>query len=178
MNYVKSTWMSLSRAFFFDTAGTMYTLARSHTHTGPVCRDGATAATTSFYFSFSSIYSYPAEQMYLTFFHLPFDHFSFGVIIPLSFILYFFYVCIHFKQFLWRVSYMHDAVCFFSLLLLLFGSSFGSCERHEPASEGRKAYGGGEKWIGNWKTKQHLKITLLLRSACDVKIWSRAEKKG
>lgn len=29
-----------------------------------------------------------------------------------------------------------------------------------------------EKRMGNWKTK-HLKITLLFRSACDVKIWSK-----
>lgn len=74
MNYVKSTWMSLSRALFLTwlVQGQCVVLARQRQQ--PL-----------FYISFSSIYSYSTEQMYLTFFHLPFDHFSFGVIIPLLF---------------------------------------------------------------------------------------------
>lgn len=87
--------MSLSRALFFLSL--LLTLLAQ----GPVCCDGATTATNSFYFSFSSIYSYPAEQMYLTFFFICHSTISLS---ELSFRRVFFFsslshVCIHFKQF-------------------------------------------------------------------------------
>lgn len=69
---------------FFDTACT-----------GAVCRDGATTATNSFYFSFSSIYSYPTEQMYLTFFLLSLICYSAISLLELSFYSSIFHIYIY-----------------------------------------------------------------------------------
>lgn len=122
--------MSLSRALFFLSL--LLTLLAQ----GPVCCDGATTATNSFYFSFSSIYSYPAEQMYLTFFFICHSTISLS---ELSFRRVFFFsslshVCIHFKQFF--------VTCFIHARR---SSSLSLSPHHQFECEGRKTYGGKTK---------------------------------
>lgn len=102
------------------------------------------------------------------FFHLPFDHFSFGVIIPSSIFFLFSLSCLYPFQTIFR-----DVFHTCTTLLLPLSLSPSLVRMRGTKNVWRQ----NEKRIGNWKTK-HSKITLLLRSACDVKLWSKKRNKG